>query len=99
MLLENGAIPDLPLGPAIGNALCLLTTHVAHKARLPSSKKGIPPVIPYTSHVYLAHNLLIMGASLVAPVRFARDTVGIVTDFAHAAFKTVICCLSCNSSF
>lgn len=33
MLLEHGADPNLPLGRAVGSALCALTSHTALKKR------------------------------------------------------------------
>jgi len=88
LLLENGADPNLPLGFGIGNALCVMATHNAHKIRLATSRQRGSEVDRKTP-IQLMDYLMSAGANLTAPVKFGRDYVGILIDFAHATFKSV----------
>ena len=98
MLIDNGADPNLPLGSGIGNVLCVMTTHMAHKIRLAAIKQSCSGESSSSSSsretgtmtpIQLVDYLMIFGAHLTAPVKFSKDFVGVVTDFAHATFKTV----------
>ena len=89
-LLENGADPNTPLGLGVANAMCTLTTHAAHKVRLPpTSSITLLPCLFTFFPLLVLHKLMLWGASILLPVKLSNGNVGIVTDFAHAAFKEV----------
>lgn len=80
-LLENGADPNLPLGRNLGNAICALTTHEAHRCRT-----GLPT----SSCLILLQKLMVSGADIFSKVKLPKGgMVGTAVDFAHIAFKRV----------
>ncbi len=81
VLLKSGADPNIPLGQGVGNAMCALTTHTAHRWRV---------ILSTTSNATaLLHRLAMEEGNIFSKVKLTKGGVGTILDFAHAAFCEV----------